>query len=211
MTSVIEQREKFFVQPAERSDAEDNVKENKGRRSKRANQQNLVRDKWEENLAYHAEQHEERADATGERKIVKALLSVPLHRGVFEAHGVFDLVLLDDERFRRGYNFMLGQAVEHEPASFAAHIRRNGERCAIRQSAEQASVVRQTLARGVFARSPIDEDIRLYQVAKPQIHRHSVDGIPAQARDDAAPWPKVRFGPDHRAELRRFALKFRPN
>ena len=89
---------------------------------------------------------------------------------------------------------MVGQAVKHESAGFAAHVSGDGKWRAIRQSAKQSSVVRQTLDCCLLPCCPIDEDIRLHQIAKHQFHRYGTGGIPAQAGDDALAGPKVGFG-----------------
>src|SRR5207247_8435019 len=128
MAAIIEQREELFIQPAERSNAEDDVQENESRRTERANQQNFVRDEREPQFGENTEENEKRAYAADEHELVNPLLPVPLDCTGFEAHVLLSLsTLLHNERLRCRHYFMAGQAVEHELAGFAAHIRRDGK------------------------------------------------------------------------------------
>src|SRR5206468_11628846 len=86
MAAIIEQREELFIQPAERSNAEDDVQENESRRTERANQQNFVRDEREPQFGEYTEENEKRAYAAEEHEIVNPLLPVPLDCAVFEAY-----------------------------------------------------------------------------------------------------------------------------
>src|ERR1051326_6973731 len=87
---------------------------------------------------------------------------------------------------------MVGQAVEHNAAGLAGKVWRDGKQCPVRQRAEQPRMVRQTVECRLVARLPIDQDIRLYQVAKHQLDRQGTGSAPAQAGDDALTGPKVR-------------------
>jgi hypothetical protein len=90
MAAIIEQREELFIQPAERSNAEDDMQENESRRTERANQQDFVRDERERQFGENAEDYEKRPYAADEHEVVNPLLPVPLDCAVFEAH-VFTL------------------------------------------------------------------------------------------------------------------------
>ena len=148
------------------------MQENESRRTERANQQNFVRDEREPQFGEYTEENEKRAYAAEEHEIVNPLLPVPLDCAVFEAYVLLSLsTLLHNERLRCRHYFMAGQAVEHELAGFAAHIRRDGKWSAVRQSLEQSRVFRQMLTGSLFARHPIDEDIRPRQITKHQLHR----------------------------------------
>src|SRR5687767_15568953 len=95
---------------------------------------------------------------------------------------------------------MRGKAVEHEAASLATQIRRNGERYAIDQSTEEPSIVWQALACSLFARSPIDKHVGLHQFAKRELYSDRTIGSASQPRNDSLAGPNIGPCPDHFAQ-----------
>src|SRR5688572_7879709 len=88
MATVVKQREESPVQPAQRTNAKDEVKKNVRRHRESPDEQDLIGDPREEDFAENTEQNQKDSHATGEHEVVALLLSVPLHCAVFEAHVV---------------------------------------------------------------------------------------------------------------------------
>src|SRR5437899_8661275 len=87
VAAVVQERQEFSVQPAQRPDAQDDVQEHKSRGAKRPHEHDLVGDVREYDLGKNAKGHQVTGHRANQHKIIEPLLSVPLNSSIFNAHG----------------------------------------------------------------------------------------------------------------------------
>jgi hypothetical protein len=86
MPAVIKEREELWVEPAQRTNAENYVEQDKRARAKRPHEHDFVCYIGKPDFGQQCETDEEQSNTCRKDQIVNALLTVPLNCTVFDAH-----------------------------------------------------------------------------------------------------------------------------